>query len=92
MKTKLNAAASIVHSSTFEAAAVKVINGEVGRLTASERKAVKLRLDAQTAGRGGGERVLHDICAETKVGERGPADNVLVRQAPGLASSFQQPL
>ncbi|KAG3109443.1 hypothetical protein PI125_g10922 [Phytophthora idaei] len=41
LKVKLSATASIVHSPTFEAAVVKVINGEVARLTTSDRKAVK---------------------------------------------------
>ncbi|KAG2784230.1 hypothetical protein Pcac1_g5758 [Phytophthora cactorum] len=41
LKVKLSAPASIVHSPTFEATVVKVINGEVARLTTSERRAVK---------------------------------------------------
>ncbi|KAG6942800.1 hypothetical protein JG687_00018849, partial [Phytophthora cactorum] len=48
LKVKLSATASIVHSPTFEAAVVKVINGEVARLTTSDRKAVK-RFEVSTA-------------------------------------------
>ncbi|ETM56833.1 hypothetical protein L914_00259 [Phytophthora nicotianae] len=40
-KAKLSATAPIVHSPAFEVATVKVINGEVGRLTSSECKAIK---------------------------------------------------
>ncbi|KAG2908868.1 hypothetical protein PC129_g7306 [Phytophthora cactorum] len=46
LKVKLSATASIVHSPTFEAAVV--INGEVARLTTSDRKAVK-RFEVSTA-------------------------------------------
>ncbi|GMF80945.1 unnamed protein product [Phytophthora fragariaefolia] len=41
MKPKVSASTSTVHSPTFEAAIVKVINREAGCLTASERKAIK---------------------------------------------------
>ncbi|KAG3119395.1 hypothetical protein PI125_g2091 [Phytophthora idaei] len=41
LKVKLSATASIVHPPTFEAGVMKVINGEVARLTTSERRAVK---------------------------------------------------
>ncbi|ETP16704.1 hypothetical protein F441_08754 [Phytophthora nicotianae CJ01A1] len=41
LTSKLGVTASIVHSPGFEAATVKVINGETGRLTTSERKAIK---------------------------------------------------
>ncbi|KAG2844732.1 hypothetical protein PC111_g1852 [Phytophthora cactorum] len=45
-KPKLSSTATIVHSPTFEAAAVKVINDE--RLSANERKAVR-RFEKTTA-------------------------------------------
>ncbi|KAG4241415.1 hypothetical protein PC116_g10660 [Phytophthora cactorum] len=41
LKMKPSATASIVHSPTFEAAVVKVTNGEVARLTTIEPRAVK---------------------------------------------------
>ncbi|ETL91908.1 hypothetical protein L917_09625 [Phytophthora nicotianae] len=54
-KAKLSATATIVHSPTFEAATVKVINGEVGSLTASERKAIK-RFEVETASASSGRK------------------------------------
>ncbi|ETP03122.1 hypothetical protein F441_19885 [Phytophthora nicotianae CJ01A1] len=41
LTSKLGVTASIVHSPGFEAATVKIINGETGRLTTGERKAIK---------------------------------------------------
>ncbi|ETN05938.1 hypothetical protein PPTG_13790 [Phytophthora nicotianae INRA-310] len=54
-KAKLSATATIVHFPTFEAAAVKVNNGEVGSLTASERKAIK-RFEVETASASSGRK------------------------------------
>ncbi|ETP32136.1 hypothetical protein F442_19100, partial [Phytophthora nicotianae P10297] len=67
LTSKLGVTASIVHSPVFEAATV--INGETGRLTTSERKAVK-RFEA-TAGPGltGRKRKNGDDNGEEKTEE-----------------------
>ncbi|RAW27359.1 hypothetical protein PC110_g16242 [Phytophthora cactorum] len=92
LKVKLSAPASIVHSPTFEATVVKVINGEVARLTTSERRAVKrFEVSAATTNAGSKrkqrdeeEKTLEEDFASSvlrakKVGGAKPASSAYVK-------------
>ncbi|KAG3250688.1 hypothetical protein PI124_g4689 [Phytophthora idaei] len=92
LKVKLSATASIVHSPTFEAAVVKVINGAVARLTTIERRAVKrFEVSAATTNAGSKRKQRDDeeekleedfassVLRAKKVGGAEPASSAYVK-------------